>query len=162
MAKQRKERLLPQARALYAEGLAKTEIAAALDISTRTLRRWARADADAGRPWSREGSDLLADEPLPEPAGPDPARIRRMLERRLELLAERAECDLDDARLDDRMLKVCRILEHLDVGAQRLEAQLRAAKDFAAFCLRNLPEREVRPVRKAVRMFVEHLKEENT
>ena len=59
------------------------------------------------------------------------------------------------------MLKVCRVLEFLR-DDDDLEAQLRTVEDFASFCMETLTEEEMRPVRKAIHMFLDKLKRENS
>lgn len=168
MAQSKKDKLLPQARALYGEGLGKTVIAESLGVAASTVRRWARQDAQAGRPWQRGGQSPPAPDPTPPAAGARPGhqcradRLCRRLEERLERLIEEAEAAGDGARLEDRMLKVCRVLEHLRGDHDELRAQLEAMKRFASFCTRTLTEGEMAPVRKAVRLFLEHLRREHS
>ena len=61
-----------------------------------------------------------------------------------------------------RMLKVCRVLEHVRGDGADLDAQLEAIKRFAKFCLQNLNEEEMQHVRKAIRLFLDNLKEEHS
>ncbi len=158
METDKKKELLPRARLLYAEGLSTREVAAALDVSQSTVRRWARREEEAGRPWSREGSDpgatlLAGQQPLGE-------TLRRKVQERLDQLMAMAEENLEDSKLEDRILKLCRVLDYLRKQQDDLGAQLRALRKFAEFCLRHLTEEEMTPVRKAVRLFVDHLREE--
>ncbi len=171
MAKSAKSKLVPEARALYAEGSSKPVIAEALKVSAGTVRRWAREEAAAGRPWRRGPSD--SEEPprpssraaAPRPPsggarGPGslPERLCRSLEERLEHLMERSKEADDDPRLEERMLRICKVLGYLREEADDLSAQLVAMKRFVAFCLRTLSEDEMTPVRKAVRLFVQELR----
>ena len=172
MAKQmtvaeRKE-LLDRARALYTEGAEIKAIAQSLHVTPTTVRRWARK-ADAARtPWKREApprprcshacTRSQAAAPSPRPAADD---LRALLEKRLADLVARSVEEPDKPGAEDRMLKVCKVLEFLR-GADDLEAKLRAVKDFAAFCVQTLPEVEMAPVRKAIHMFLDKLKRENS
>ena len=163
MADSKKEKHLPAARALYAEGLDYVEVAEALKMSVGTVRSWATQDRKAGDPWRRDNEPEV---PAKPPAGAT-GRVSRealfgRLEERLQRLIERSEEDLDDAKIEDRMLKVCRVLESLRGDAADLDAQLEAMKRFADFCLQNLTEDEMSPVRTAIRQFVDYLKEEHS
>ena len=166
MARSCKDKLLPRARALYAEGSPKPVIAEALKVSLRTVQQWARKDALSGHPWRRETEPVpatAAGRPAARSMGASPAEeICRKLEERLERLIEAGETAKDGARLEDRMLKICKVLEHLRAGRDEVGAQLSAMKRFAAFCLRTLSEEEMSPVRKAIRLFVENLKKEHS
>ena len=168
MVLNQRQTLLPRARALYAAGSDEKAIAAALQVPAATVRRWARQDKKLGDPWRRDGgTDGLATPLTPRPrrrtrtpAGAD--ALRRRLQDRLERLIELSEDDLDDAKIEERMLKVCRVLESLRGEAADLDAQLELAKRFAAFCMRNLSEEEMEPVRRAIRLFMDNLREENS
>jgi len=163
----RSRKRLPEARALYAEGVATGAIANALSISPGTVRRWAREDAAAGRPWTRDplppAAGSPAVRPLPDPQEPGSLsrRLCRRLEQRLERLVECHGDDIDSTRLEDHMLKICKVLDGLRAGADDTTAQLEAMRRFADFCLRSLPEEEMTPVRRAVRLFLEDLKRDN-
>ncbi len=164
----RKDELLPQARVLCAEGMSKAEVASALHVSRRTIQRWAKQDRDAGRPWRRPG-DGEAESPsrgrtdaLASSGGDLVERVYAKLQERLEDLVESGEEESGSARVEDRMLKICRVLDYLRSDRDPVGEQLRAMKAFAAFCLRTLNEEQMRPVRKAIRMFLDDLKKENT
>jgi len=143
-----------QARALRAAGARTAEIAAALGVSPSTVRRWARQDA-------------RADEEVGAPERGHPARrpVDRLilkLERRLAKLVENEDEKAEPARIEDRMLKLCKVLDYLRAGRDDLTGQLEAMRGFAAFCLQNLPEPDMDPVRKAIRLFVEQLRKEHS
>jgi len=164
----RKKKHLPEARALYAEGLRYVEIARSLDLPPGTVRRWSTEERKAGRPWLRAG------ESAPSSSGPEPKRSRkgprsvdraalcRRLEARLARLIERAEDDLEDAKVEERFLKLCRVLDSLRGDAADLDAQMEAMKRFADFCMQNLTEDEMAPVRGPIRQFIDYLKEEHS
>ncbi len=57
------------------------------------------------------------------------------------------------------MLKICRVLEKLRPDGEDLMEQLRGIERFARYCLTHLTEEEMVPVRKAVRMFLDHMEE---
>jgi hypothetical protein len=101
-----------------------------------------------------------------ETAAPDPPKDRaelcRRLENRLALLVVEAEKDLKDAKVEERFLKLCRVLESLRSDTADLDAQLEAMRRFADFCVRELTEEEMAPVRGPIRQFVDYLKEEHS
>lgn len=151
MASPKMDKLLPQARALAADGAAQPTIAASLGISLRTVQRWAAADRAAGVPWP---SDAGAARPS---SGGGPLRADRLvhkLEGRLERLID---SDVNAAKIEDRALKICKLLDLLRAGDDP-RWQLEAMRDFAAFCLRNLSEEEMRPVRRAIRLFIDDIR----
>ncbi len=156
----RKKTGLPEARALYAEGLSYVEIARSLEVPAGTVRRWASEERKARRPWTREG------EPVPAPAtaagSTDRGDLCRRLEHRLALLIEQAEDDLSDAKIEDRFLKLCRVIDSLRSDSADLDAQMEAMGRFADFCMKNLTEEEMAPVRGPIRQFLDHLKEEHS
>jgi len=151
----RKHKLLPQARALYQQGLTQKEVAAALGVVERTIARWSSEDRALGRPWTRATDDDVGIE-VPESAAD---RVYRRLERRLEeLIGEGADPEGQDAAAEDRALKVCRVMEFLRRERDELSAQLEAMRRFASFCVSNLSEEEMLAVRKAVCMFIEEMR----
>ncbi|NLW49843.1 MAG: hypothetical protein GXY85_03245 [Candidatus Brocadiaceae bacterium] len=141
---------MDRARVLEAEGVPTRVIAAAVGRSPDTIRRWRRA---------ARAPAASTDGPRPaRPGRASPAELRARLERRLAALVD--EGDEPEKGAEDRMLKICRILEFLQ-GAQDLDAQLRVVRDFAVFCLQALTEDEMQPVRKAIHMYLDKLKREN-
>jgi len=142
-----------QARALYAEGLTQAEIAAAIGVATGTVSHWASHDRRNGDPWVRGPRQFN-----PPPNATLADRLYARLQERLERLIGGTE---DDPELEDRALKVCRLLEHLRADRDNLNAQLGAMHAFASFCLQTLPEEEMAPVRRAIRMFVDQLRKEH-
>jgi hypothetical protein len=61
-------------------------------------------------------------------------------------------------KVEDRALKVTKLLSFMDERGDDSEADLRAMKRFVEFCLQELTEDEMQPVRKAVRLFTEHIR----
>ena len=168
MAASLKAQKLPEARALYAEGASCEVIAEALGVSPRTVRRWARQEHEAGRPWRRRAesdpSETHDHEDHGRPDAGNDSLTRRLccrLEERLERLVEQSELADEGGRLEDRMLKVCRVLDSLRAGDE-LTGKLEAMKRFAAFCVGTLPDAEMTPVRKAIRLFIEELRREHS
>jgi len=56
------------------------------------------------------------------------------------------------------MLKVCRVIEHLDPDTEDPGVQLAVLKEFVAFCVRTLSEPDMGPLRKAIRLYLDDLK----
>jgi hypothetical protein len=163
-----RRQLIDEARVLYEAGATTETIATSACVSPSTIRRWARKAKAAGAPWQRQASTpprrSQASVP-PAAARPDtPATagdLRTLLEQRLADLVQRSIQEPDKPGAEDRMLKVCKVLEFLR-GADDLEARLRGMKDFAGFCVQTLTEDEMPPVRKAIHMFLDKLKRENS
>jgi transposase len=166
MAKDTKGQLLPQARLLDMEGLDKAAIAAALGVSRRTVQRWAKQDAGAGKAWrqdvDRRRAARLATMGI---ASADPeevtARIRCRLEARVEKLMAKVDKDVEGSALEDRLLKICKVLDYFRPRGDDPSSVLHAMKRFASFCTCNLSEEEMGGVRKGVRLFVESLRKEH-
>jgi hypothetical protein len=108
----------------------------------------------------------------PEPAvSPESVQERRDRERRSETrekLEEHFHKVVQDLspeekgyKSEDRALKVTKLIAFMEERADRTEASLRAMAGFVRFCLRELTEEEMQPVRKAVRMFTEELRRSN-
>jgi transposase-like protein len=180
-----------KALALAAAGASVATIAKAAQAAESTVRRWLRkasAGSEPRRPGppshaqpaisAREPSaepSALADGPAGAPAPPCGIRcncdgppeplstsdVCRRLEARLSDLVDQTLDAEQSGRIEDRMLKICRIIEFLR-GGDELGATLRAMKDFAAFCIRLLPESEMRIVRMVIARFLDKLKKEHS
>jgi hypothetical protein len=121
--------------------------------------------------WADDPSD--ADQPeLPMAAAPDADalqdRLCADLERRLEALAGEA-ADLrnrtrkpDYPCLEDRLLKLSRIIRSFRDNGPDVDCQLKTMGGFVQYCLTHLCEDEMPPIRKAVRGFLDDLKERNS
>lgn len=138
------------------------------DAATNTCPATGPAPRAVGAPVAPSPVAAL---PLPPARGAGPrhartpdasARLARRLEERLAVLVEKSEASPNDPKLEDRMLKVCKVLEYLRAGEDDLDAQLAAMKRFAGFCIRTLSEDEMTPVRKAIRLFLDDLKREHS
>jgi len=161
MPKSLKPKLLSQALVLHAEGVRKAVIAKSLKVTVRTVERWLQQEHSPGL---REVPDAAPAARAPSNSGPPPPadELVRVLQNRLARLIEQSENEQKDAGIEDRMLKVCRVLESLRAGSDDLAAQLEAMKKFADFCVSTLSEDEMGPVRKAVRLFLEKLRRDNS
>ncbi len=118
------------------------------------------AQAPLGR-GTRPTSEDRLEGPSAETHDPpkDRAELCRRLEHRLALLVARAEDDLADAKVEERFLKLCRVIDSLRSDSSDLDAQMEAMGRFADFCMENLTEEEMAPVRGPIRQFLDYLKE---
>ncbi len=152
MPRSEREDKAPEARALYAAGATKAVIARSLDVARSTITHWSKQDADAGRPWERDA------EPMQR------GRLRALLEQRLADLAK--QDDGTDAKAaaasEDRMLKICRVLDHLDDESDDLDSCFNAMERFGGFCVRNLSEADMDRVRRAITLFLDELRREHS
>jgi hypothetical protein len=142
--------LLPQARALHREGVPATGIASSLGVSRRTIDRWRASDEGMGNSWDAGQTESPS------------RRLRRRVEERLLVLADAMDGDEHDLKLEDRMLKLCRVLDHLPTDEADIDSQFAWIRQFVTFCLHNLTEDEMPPIRRAVRLFLDDLKERNS
>ena len=143
----------------------------AVSFFAGSMRRAKEEDPWGSRSQSSVGPRLRAERQAPSPeterpepdrAAPSAERLRRKLEERLERLIEESEADQGNARLEDRMLKVCKVLEFLRGEGDDIAGQLEAMDGFSDFCVRTLSEGEMTPVRKAVRLFLDELKRKHS
>jgi len=154
----KRDELIDRARALYASGMARTEVARALGVRVETLRKWAGYDAARGLPWDLERRQWR---------GVRPELVLRMLHERfgrMVLEAQRAgaagEAD-QEGRDDAQLMKSLQILNAYRKGADDLTRQLAAVEEFAGYCADRLPPEQLQVVRGAVEGFLEHLRKEN-
>jgi transposase len=149
------------ARDSYGRGLPVNAIAQTLNVSVMSILRWRQQDMEAGMSWTGPARPQSAESGAAEP------QLRELLRSQLQThLAELVRQALNAeskgrARyptVEDRMLKVCRVIEHLDPDTDDPGIQLAVMQGFAAFCVRALSEQEIGPVRKAVRLFLDDLK----
>jgi hypothetical protein len=149
------------ARDSYGRGLPVDAIAQTLNVSVMSILRWRQQDMEAGMPWTGPAQPQHADPGAAEPQLRE--LLRSQLQTHLAELVRQALNAKNKARaryptFEDRMLKVCRVIEHLNPDADDPMVQLKVMQGFAAFCVRTLSEQEIGPVRKAVRLFLDDLK----
>jgi hypothetical protein len=120
-----------------------------------------KQDREAGMPWTRPEQAQPAGSEAP---GTDlRPRLRSQLEAHLARLV-RQTLNADKRgrprgpALEDRMLKVCRVIEHFDPDTDDPTVQLAVLKGSVAFCVRTLSEPEMPPLRKALRLYLDDLK----
>jgi hypothetical protein len=187
MAKRFPPESVEKARALAEAGASTDAIAESTGASPSTVRRWLRMSSACRRsghpPTARPSPSPRAPSVEPsatadEQAGAPPAScggrcscgdgpaltpedVCRRLERRLADLVDRAPDAEQSGRVEDRMLKICRIIEFLRSGDE-IGPQLRAIHNFASFCIRTLSESDMGPVRMAVTRYLDELKKEHS
>lgn len=154
-----KSRNIDRARDLYERGHGHADIARKLGRSLSTIRRWAREDAGNGRPWLRK------------PANRFEERLSRVLEQRLDALVNDAQTEPREKdgdrtreeavmRLEDRALKLCKLLRFIRDASTDPTPILDALRQLVLFAKGTLDAEELRAVRKAVRLFVDTLRED--
>jgi len=146
-----------RARELYARGLRIREVAEALGVPRCTVYRWKKSDGQRGLSWDnrREETTRL-----------DPEQVLRDLERRFaRLVIQDAPSDKKDTaenrRYEQRLLTMIRVIMGYRKTARTPTSDLRVLEWFARFCAQNLAPEDLATVRRAVEMFVEHLRKEN-
>ena len=163
--------LIDRARDLYAYGMELSEIARVLGVGADTLSEWRMFDRDRGRCWDEEREQVHSH---------SPERVLRALERRFAALVldhEKAgdtketkeqedevrkhDSAKDDKEIEGRLLNMVRIITGYRKTAGELTGQMRTMQELAVFCTENLPPEDLPPVRRALEMFVNHLREEN-
>jgi len=146
MTVSRKKELMPMAEILRAEGRTYDEIAEQIGIASKTVARWFQIEqARRNRPLTQ--------------------RLSEQLEARLEKLFEDEESKDEqkhDPKFADRALKLCKLIEALRAGPDEISASLIAIMRFIRFCLITLTEEEMQPIRRAVALFIDDLKQENS
>ena len=149
------------ARDSYGRGLPVDAIAQTLNVSVMSILRWRQQDMEAGMPWTGPAQPQPADPGAEEPQLRD--LLRSQLETHLAELVRQALNAENKGRaryptFEDRMLKVCRVIEHLNPDTDDPGIQLAVLRGFVAFCVRTLSEAEIGPVRKALRLYLDDLK----
>jgi len=153
----KRELLIDEARSLYAKGKDLDAIARSLDVSKHTLRNWKAYDRQRGRCW---------DEERKRPFARSPDSVLRALEQRFErMVLEEAprsgQEDREHRQYEQRLLNMVRIITGYRKTARELTIELRALEQFAAFCAENLAPTEFAAVRRAIRQFIQRLKEQH-
>lgn len=154
----KRDRLLPRARALYAQGMHFKDIGAALGVTKDTVRKWYDYDLKRGTSWDKEREQQ-------ENARPE--RIMELLERRFGrmVLAGEAAAEDPEALGDDyeaRLLKMLQIRNGYRKSADKLTSILDAIEEFATFCAQNVSLDELAVVRSAVERFTDKLRKDNS
>jgi AcrR family transcriptional regulator len=146
MVATRKPKLFSRAAVLRAEGRSFRSIAQELGVASTTVARWF--------PKGETGHLLSVAE-----------RLCTQLDRRLEKLFADDEAAPDaerDPKLIDRALKLCKLREALRAGPDDVSTGLTAMSRFVRFCLVHMTEDEMPPIRRAVTLFIDELKRENS
>jgi hypothetical protein len=88
----------------------------------------------------------------------DPRSTRQKLEAHFAALVQGLDADTDGYKPEDRALKVTKLLAFMDERLDTSEADLAAMERFVRFCLHELTEDKMQPVRKAVRLYTEQIR----
>jgi len=156
MVSKKKRSLIGPARDLYARGETTNEIAHILGVHPGTVRNWANGDRNTDNDWDR-----LRDEHRKM----RPELILRRLKLRFALALQGKTGEGEnatDANLEDRMLKLIRIIEGYRNTVGDVSPRLAVMEEFAAFCAGNLGESDVHTVRNAVNRFLGHVKDQTS
>ncbi len=154
---EKKRRMLHRARRLYARGLSMREVAAALGVSVGTVHRWSRSDAEQGRDWKQARRER--DERRP---GLVIERLENAFAQLLRHRNQQEAAGKGEKRLEDRLLKLLRVIELYRETRDDTDARMTALEDFVAYCVEHVPPEEMQPIRGAVNRYIEHLKRENS
>ena len=157
MKGEKKRKMLHRARRLYARGLSLREVAAALGVAHATVHRWAEDEAEKGRDWQQARRDR-------EHRRPDLVieRLENAFAQLLRYRNEKQKAGEGKKRLEDRLLKLLRVIELYKKTRNNTDARMTALEDFVAYCVENVPPEQMKPIRGAVNRYIEHLKRENS
>jgi transcriptional regulator with XRE-family HTH domain len=153
----RRRKYIHRARRLYARGLSRKEVAEAVGVAKSTVQRWARHDARQGRDWQDARRRCQQRRPtlIIE-------RLEDCFARLLSHKEEQEQAGKGKKKLEDRLLKLLRVIELYRKTRDDSETQLAALEDFVAFCVRQVPADDMEVIRGAVNSYIEHLKRENS
>jgi len=152
----KRDRLIERARRIYASGGSLSQISAILSVDHRTLLAWKKYDTRRGISWDKER--LEARDLSPE-------RVLHILERSFaRMVVEEGPKDNTDAAkvlYEQRLLGMIRVLTGYRKTAWTLAGELLALERFAEFCIHNIAPEDLTAVRRAVELFIEHLRKQN-
>jgi len=146
-----------RARELYARGLKIWQIADTLGVPRATVSVWKMSDGQHGLSWDKERE---------ETSRLDPDQVLRDLEGRFaRLVVEGAPSSKEDTaeqrRYEQRLLTMIRVIMGYRKTARTPISDLRVLEGFATFCADNLPPDDLAAARRALELFIEHLRKEN-
>jgi len=151
----KRDRLIDRARRIYASGGNMSQISAILSVNRRTLLAWRNYDARRGISWDKERQ---------EARDLSPERVLHILERSFARIVEEGpKDDTDAARMvhERRLLGMIRVLTGYRKTAWTVAGELLALERFAEFCTQYLAPEDLTAARRAVELFIEHLRKEN-
>ena len=149
----KRDKLIGRARRLYAAGLTRREVANALGVCRSSVTKWAADDKKAGTDW-----DELRRE---HREGLSTAVLRRLKARFAEVLAGAEKATGPKAvEVDDRLLKLTRIIESYSKLSQSISGRLAVMEEFADFCSAELGEEAAASVRPAMTAYLGRVRDE--
>jgi len=144
-----KKDLLPQARALYAQGRSLGQVAEQLAVSAATLSRWKSADARAGVDWLEQRETY---------SRKDPHALLAILEQqRQDLVASGGIAAPDYA---DKALKLQRVIESIRKEFPDVDAIDRALKRYARYLRDHAPDKHLQESQVHMAGFLAQLAQE--
>ena len=138
-----KQELVPQARALYAQGLTIQEIADSLDVSQSTVHRWKKDQGD----WDALRKNR---------ARKDPHALLAILETQRDELVTTG--DVHDGSYADALHKLQRVIQSVRAEFRDVSTALGVLEDFARWCGEQLSEDDLFAARRLVESYLDHLK----
>jgi len=142
--------LLPQARALYVQGMTTLDIADGIGVSAATVRRWKADDRKAGHSWEAARA---------EDRRKNPHALLEIVERRLEGIA--ADDDLDANAWADALYKVNRVVESIRSRIGDVSTVMGVLTDLAEWAATNAKPEHMPAVRAVMQNYISHLKRSN-
>jgi transposase len=144
---QSKQDAIPQARALYAQGLTVEDVASSVGVSAATIRRWRAADSRDGRDWDAARTERRAR---------DPQALIAIIEDRLNSIARDRE--MPDGMYADALFKLQRVLQSVRETYRDTGSMLYALQGFASWCSEHLTDDELAIVSRAVDGYLSDIK----
>ena len=153
----KRDRLLWSARDLYACGLSYAAIARKIGVCERTVENWAVRDRQGGLCWADERERLR---------DPAPEQLVRLLRARCVQMIVGEGPDVPDdpearGHFEKRLHTMVKLIKDCQKSSGEIRGALLALEDFAGFCADNLTADDLAGARKAVELYLDHLRREN-
>lgn len=140
----KRNRLLPAARSLFAQGHTPAEIAEALDVSAGTVRRWRREDDDD---WGE-----LQEKQRPR----DIQGLMRRIEQQMDAIV--ADDSIDSREKADAISKLERSLDSMCSRFESLDLRLDIAEDMGRWAAENMSDADNKAIRRFLATYTAHLR----
>ena len=144
-----KKDLLPQARALYAQGLSLGQVAEALAVSPATTSRWKSADAKSGVSWADQRQAR---------ARKDPHALLTILEQQRQDLVESGDSAAPDYA--DRLWKLQRVIGSVRSEFRDISTAVGVLEDYALYLHDHASDDDLARERVYIEGYLDHLKRE--
>lgn len=146
MARNKRRKLLPIARSLFAQGFSPSEIGEALDVSARTVRRWRESDeqdwAEARESRSGQGANEIMRE------------LRGLLTRVIN------DKDLGPVEKADAVAKLDRALSNIQQRVESIDLHMKVCEDMARWARDNLDEGDLKTAKELIAGYTRELRED--